>query len=72
MSEYVIEKAPVGEEGFLDEKELLKRIPVSRRTLANWKSKGFPYIKIGRRCIYSWPNCQAYLLRQQRNGGESV
>ena len=55
---------------FLDEKQLLAQIPISRRTLGNWKAKGFPHIKIGRRCLYSWINVEAYLLRQQRGGVE--
>jgi hypothetical protein len=62
--------APASEEAFLDEKQILARLPISRRTLGNWKSKGFPYIKIGRRCLYSWANCQQFLLRQQRGGIE--
>jgi hypothetical protein len=57
-----------GEVNFLDEKQLLTRIPISRRTLGNWKANGFPFIKIGRRCLYSWSNVEAYLLRQQRGG----
>jgi hypothetical protein len=61
-----IQTAPASEEAFLDEKQILARIPISRRTLGNWKAKGFPYIKIGRRCLYSWSNCQQFLLRQQR------
>ena len=39
-----------GETGFIDEKQLLAKLPISRRTLGNWKAKGIlPYIKIGRR-----------------------
>ena len=55
--------------GFIDEKKLLARLPVSRRTLGNWKAKGIlPYIKIGRRCLYEWASVQAALLRLQRGG----
>ena len=58
-----------GEQGFIDEKRLLARLPVSRRTLGNWKAKGIlPYIKIGRRCLYEWASVQAALLRLQRGG----
>src|SRR5271155_2274357 len=47
---------PSGEAGFIDEKGLLARLPVSRRTLGNWKATGIlPYIKIGRRCLYDCP-----------------
>jgi hypothetical protein len=58
--------APASEDAFLDEKQLLARIPISRRTLGHWKAKGFPTIKIGRRCLYSWSNVQSYLIRQER------
>jgi len=57
------------ETGFIDEKRLLSRLPVSRRTLGNWKAKGFlPYIKIGRRCLYDWASVHDALLRRQRGG----
>jgi hypothetical protein len=57
------------ETGFIDEKRLLSRLPVSRRTLGNWKAKGFlPYIKIGRRCLYDWASVHGALLRRQRGG----
>jgi hypothetical protein len=60
---------PSGETGFIDEQRLLARLPISRRTLGNWKVKGIiPHIKIGRRCLYDWPNVQAALLRRQRGG----
>ena len=60
---------PPGETGFIDEKGLLARLPVSRRTLGNWKAEGvLPYIKIGRRCLYDWPSVQSALLRRQRSG----
>jgi hypothetical protein len=70
MSKNLHKLAPASEEAFLDEKQILARLPISRRTLGNWKSRGFPYIKIGRRCLYSWGNCQQFLLRQQRGGIE--
>jgi len=54
---------------FLDEKELLKRLPICRRTLFNWRESGkIPCIKIGRRCLYHYPSIQAALLRLQRGG----
>jgi hypothetical protein len=59
----------LAETGFIDEKRLLARLPISRRTLGNWKAKGIlPYIKIGRRCLYDWASVQGALLRQQRGG----
>jgi hypothetical protein len=60
---------PLGETGFIGEKQLLARLPVSRRTLGNWKAKGIlPFIKIGRRCLYDWASVQGALLRRQRGG----
>lgn len=58
-----------GEPSFIDEKQLLARLPVSRRTLGNWRAKGIlPFIKIGRRCLYDWTSVQGALLRRQRGG----
>jgi hypothetical protein len=62
-------RTPTGEGGFIDEKQLLARLPISRRTLGNWKAKGIlPFIKIGRRCLYDWASVQGALLRRQRGG----
>lgn len=53
---------------FLDEKELLKRLPICRRTAFNWIKQGkLPCVKIGRRKLFHWPTVEAALLRQQRN-----
>jgi hypothetical protein len=58
-----------GKCGFMDEKELLTKLPISRRTLGTWKATGvLPYIKIGRRCLYDWASVQGALLRRQRGG----
>ena len=54
---------------FLDEKEMLRRLPISRRTLFNWRESGkIPVVKIGRRCLYHFPSIEAALLRMQRGG----
>ena len=54
---------------FLDEKELLKRLPVSRRTIHNWRTSGkIPSIKIGRRILFCWENVSAALRRMERGG----
>jgi hypothetical protein len=64
-----LNRPPPGETGFIDERQLLARLPISRRTLGNWKAKGIlPYIKIGRRCLYDWASVQGALLRRQRGG----
>jgi len=58
-----------GESAFMDEKQLLAKLPISRRTLDNWKATGvLPYIKIGRRCLYDWASVHGALLRRQRGG----
>lgn len=52
---------------FIDEPEALNRLPVSRRTLANWRTEGkIPYIKAGKRVLFHWPSVEAALLRTQR------
>ncbi len=64
-----LNQTPSGEAGFIDEKRLLAKLPISRRTLGNWKAKGIlPYIKIGRRCLYDWASVQGALLRRQQGG----
>jgi predicted DNA-binding transcriptional regulator AlpA len=56
---------------FLNEKQVLARILISRRTLFNWRESGkIPHVKIGRRNLFHWPSVEAALLRQQRGGGE--
>ena len=59
---------PASEQGFLDEKELLARLPICRRTAFAWIKQGkLPCIKIGRRKLFHWDSVQAALLRYQRN-----
>jgi predicted DNA-binding transcriptional regulator AlpA len=55
---------------FLAEKELLKRLPISRRTLFDWRTSGkIPCVRLGgRRILFHWPSVEAALLRQQRGG----
>jgi len=56
-----------GEIGFISEVELLKRIPISRRTAFNWIKAGkLPCVKINRRKLFHWPSVEAALLRLQR------
>ena len=54
---------------FIDEKELLKRLPVSRRTLFAWRESGkIPCVRLpgGRRVLFHWPSVEAALLRKQK------
>lgn len=61
-----------GEAGFIDEKELLKRLPVSRRTLFSWRTTGkIPFVRLGgRRVLFHWPSIEAALLRKQQGGAQ--
>ena len=71
MSNEIIQQATPGEAGFIDEKELLKRLPVSRRTLWQWRETGkIPCVRVpgGRRVIFHWDSVQAALLRLQKGG----
>ena len=54
---------------FLDEKELLARIPICRRTCYTWIQQGkLPCVRVNRRKIFHWPSVEAALLRLQRGG----
>jgi len=58
------------EPDFIDEKTLLKRLPVSRRTLFSWRTTGkIPFVRLGgRRILFHWPSIEAALLRMQTGG----
>jgi hypothetical protein len=52
----------------IDERELLCRLPASRRTVFDWRERGLiPCIKLpnSRRVLYCWPDVLAALRRQQ-------
>jgi predicted site-specific integrase-resolvase len=71
MENVTAQSALASEGTFLDEKQLLTRIPISRRTAFSWVRSGkLPCVKIGRRKLFHWPSVEAALLRQQRNGIE--
>ena len=63
-------QAPAGEVSFIDEKQLLARLPISRRTLFNWRKTGkIPCVRLGgSRILFHWPSVEAALLRHQRGG----
>ena len=55
--------------GFINEAELLERVPFSRRTLHVRRAAGeIPFIKLGARVIYHWPTVEQRLIRMQRGG----
>ena len=64
------ERIPPLEPGFIGQKQLLARLPISRRTLYNWRRAGkIPSVRIGgRRILFHWPSVEAALLRHQRGG----
>jgi predicted site-specific integrase-resolvase len=72
MSNLSLQNAPSGETGFIDEKELLKRLPVSRRTLFSWRTSGkIPSVRLGgRRILFHWPSVEATMLRWQKGGAQ--
>jgi hypothetical protein len=56
---------------FIDERELLRRLPVSRRTIHNWRRAGkIPSIVIGRRVLFCWENVAAALRRLERGNAQ--
>jgi hypothetical protein len=60
---------PPNGSGFIDEAEFLRRVPISRGTLFNWrKAQKIPAIVIGRRVLFDWSSVQAALLRMQTGG----
>jgi phage terminase Nu1 subunit (DNA packaging protein) len=62
------QEAPPHDGAFLSESEILPRLGVSRRTIANWRQRGLPFVKLpGSRLLrYHWPSVENYLLRQQK------
>jgi len=67
MLKDIHQTASASEKTFLDEKQILARLPVSRRTLFNWRASGkIPSVKIGRRNLFHWPSVEAALLRIQK------
>ncbi len=65
-----LENCARGEPNFINEKQLLARLPVSRRTLFSWRMTGkIPSVRLGgRRILFHWPSVEAALLRHQRGG----
>jgi hypothetical protein len=63
-----LENGVRGEPNFINEKQLLAKLPISRRTLFNWRTSGkIPYVRPGgRRILFHWPSVEAALLRLQR------
>jgi hypothetical protein len=62
-----LENGVRGEPNFIDEKQLLARLPICRRTLFKWRMSGkIPCVRLGgRRILFHWPSVEAALLRYQ-------
>ena len=61
------DRAPSSAADFLNQKQLLARLPISRRTLFNWRMTGkIPCVRLDRRrLLFHWPSVEAALLRYQ-------
>jgi hypothetical protein len=59
-----------GGPNFINQKQLLARLPITRRTLFNWRTTGkIPFVQLGGcRILFHWPSVEAALLRHQRGG----
>jgi hypothetical protein len=60
-------QTPSIETSFIDEEQLLARLPICRRTLFKWRISGkIPCVRLGgRRILFHWPSVEAALLRHQ-------
>lgn len=65
-------QSQASQSSFINEKQLLARLSISRRTLFNWRTMGkIPSVRLGgRRVLFHWPSVEAALLRYQRGGQE--
>ena len=54
---------------FLTTTQLQKVLPLSRRSIFEWRKKGIiPSIQIGSKILYHGPSVEAALLRRQKGG----
>jgi predicted site-specific integrase-resolvase len=69
MSKDTLTNVAGNEPGFIDTKQLLARLPVSRRTLHSWRKSGkIPSIRLcGRRVLFDWESVRTAILRAQNN-----
>jgi hypothetical protein len=65
-------QTPAGGASFINQKQLLALLPISRRALFNWRKTGkIPCVRLGgSRILFHWPSVEAALLRHQ-HGGQS-
>ncbi len=55
---------------YIDDKQLAERTPFSRITFQVWRanSKGPPYYRVGRRCLYKWHEVVEWLEGRRVEG----
>jgi hypothetical protein len=71
MTNNSITKAIETKAQIVDEPEILRWLPVCRRTLAEWRRlHKIPFIKIGRRILYHRQHVEEALLRMERGGAQ--
>ena len=63
--------SPLAADSFLTKNEIAQRLRKTPRTIEHWTRAGMlPVLKIGRSCLYDWPQVQAALReRFTVNGG---
>ena len=50
-------------EAFIDKAEVARRLGKTTRTVEVWSKKGYlPFVKVGRSCLYRWPDIETRLL----------
>lgn len=58
---------------YIDDRELARRLGLSRGTLQQWRSlrreDGPPFVRVGHAIRYRWPDVVAW-LESRRSGGE--
>ncbi len=63
-------EAKVNYGGLWDIRELMKHIPICRRSVHNLRRKGLPTIVLGRRLFWHPASVESWLLRQQRGADQ--
>lgn len=62
-----IEKKEEVVEGFISDKELMKRIGKKASTIAVWRMEGMPYV-VGKPCKYPWKETYAWIMKHKMLG----
>jgi hypothetical protein len=56
--------------GLWDIPELMRHVPLCRRSISNLRKRGLPTIVLGRRVFFHPGSIEAWLMRKQRGGGQ--